>query len=207
MLEQIMNALENHIGTVNIGGKIITNLRFADDIDGLAGSASEISNLIQKIDSTSRKYGMEINATKTQIMTNSEGNFTSEIKINNDTLKIVETFKYLGAIIDDKGSKSEIIARTGQTITALSKLNFIWYDKSLQLKLKIRLMQSLVNSIFLYACETWTLTKELQGRIRALEMICLRRLMNISYRDKITNIEVRSRVVKKICKHSELQRS
>ena len=116
MLEQIMNdALENHIGTVNIGGKIITNLRFADDIDGLAGSESELSNLIKKIDSTSRKYGMEINATKTQIMTNS----TSEIKINNDTLKIVEKFKYLGAIIDDKGSKSEIIARTGQTITAL----------------------------------------------------------------------------------------
>ena len=62
---------------------------------------------------------MEINATKTQIMTNSEGNFISEIKMNNDTLKIVEKFKYLGAIIDDKGSKSEIIARTGQTITAL----------------------------------------------------------------------------------------
>ena len=65
-------------------------------------------------------------------------------------------------------------------------------------------MQSLVNSIFLYACETWTLTKELQGRIRALEMRCLRRLMNISYRDNITNIEVRSRVVKEIGKHSEL---
>ena len=151
------DALENHIGTVNIGGKIITNFfytRFTDDIDGLAGSESKLSNLIKKIDSTSRKYGMEINAMKTQIMTNSEGNFTSEIKINNDTLKIVEKFKYLGAIIDDKGSKSEIIAITGQTITALSKLNVIWYDKSLQLNLKIRLMQSLVNSIFLYACET-----------------------------------------------------
>ena len=64
MLEQIMNdTLENHIGTVNIGGKIITNLRFVDDIVGLAGSESELSNLIKKIDSTSRKYGMEINAT------------------------------------------------------------------------------------------------------------------------------------------------
>ena len=80
MLEQIMNdALAKHIGTVNIGGKIITNLKFADDIDGLAGSESEISNLIKKIDSTSRKYGMEINTTKTQIMTNSEGKFISEI--------------------------------------------------------------------------------------------------------------------------------
>ena len=116
---------------------------------------------------------MEINSTKTQIMNNSEGKFTSEIKINNDTLTIVDKCKYLGAIIDDKGSKSEIIARTGQTITALSKLNVIWYDKSLQLNLNIRLMQSLVYSIFLYACKTWTLTKELQRRIRALEMRCL----------------------------------
>ena len=34
LLEQIMNhALDNHVGSVNIGGKIITNLRFADDID------------------------------------------------------------------------------------------------------------------------------------------------------------------------------
>ena len=133
-------------------------------------------------------------------MTNSEGELISEIKINNDTLKIVEKFKYLSAIIDDEG----IIARTENTITALSKLNVIWYDKSLQLNLKIRLMQSLVNSIFLYACETWKLTKELHGRIRALEMRCLRKLMNISYRDKITNSEVRSRVDKEIGKHSEL---
>ena len=46
-------------------------------------------------------------------MTNSEGKFTSEIKINNEPLKIVDTFKYLGAIIVDKGSKTEIKARTG----------------------------------------------------------------------------------------------
>ena len=31
------DALEEHQGTVSIGGKTITNLRFADDIDGLAG--------------------------------------------------------------------------------------------------------------------------------------------------------------------------
>ena len=72
---------------------------------------------------------MEINATKTQIMTNSEGKFTSEIKINNEPLKIVETFKYLGAIIDDKGSNTNIKARTGQAVAALSKLNIIWNDK------------------------------------------------------------------------------
>ena len=48
---------------------------------------------------------MEINSTKKQIMENSEGSLTSEIKINNEQLKVVDSFKYLGAIIDDKGSK------------------------------------------------------------------------------------------------------
>ena len=137
-------------------------------------------------------------------MTNSEGKFTSKIKINNKPLKIVDTFKYLGAIIDNKGSKTEIKARTGQVVAALSKLNIIWNDKSLQLKLKMKLMLSLVSSIFLYACETWTITKELQEIIRALEMRCLRRLLNITYRERITNIEIRSIVTREIGHHSEL---
>ena len=96
MLEKIMNdASHNHVymGTVNIGGRIITNLRFADDIDGLAGSEYELNSLNRKIDFTSCAYGMDINATKTQIMTNSDGKFTFEIKINNEPLKIVDTLK------------------------------------------------------------------------------------------------------------------
>ena len=37
-LERIMtDALEDHEGTVSTGGRTITNLRFVDDIDGLAG--------------------------------------------------------------------------------------------------------------------------------------------------------------------------
>ena len=96
--------LDTHIETVNIGGRIITHLRFADDIDG--SEESELNSLIRKNDSTSRAYGMEINATKTQILINSEGKFTSEIKINNIPLTIIDIFKYLGAIIDDKESKT-----------------------------------------------------------------------------------------------------
>ena len=46
------DALDNHVGSVNIGCKIITNLRFADDIDGLAGSESELANLSKIIDNT-----------------------------------------------------------------------------------------------------------------------------------------------------------
>ena len=43
-------ALLDHEGTISIERRAITNVRFADDIDGLAGSESELNNLINKID-------------------------------------------------------------------------------------------------------------------------------------------------------------
>ena len=43
------------MNSVNIGDKIITNLRFADDIYGLAGYESQLSNLIKIIDNTARR--------------------------------------------------------------------------------------------------------------------------------------------------------
>ena len=46
------DALEDHEGTVSIGGRTITNLRFADDIDGLSGE-KELVNLVERLDKAS----------------------------------------------------------------------------------------------------------------------------------------------------------
>ena len=59
-------ALEDQEGTVSIRGRTITNLRFADDIDGLAGEEEELANLVQRLDKASSAYGMEISAEKTE---------------------------------------------------------------------------------------------------------------------------------------------
>ena len=52
-------------------------------------------------------------------------------------------------------------------------------------------MRFLVISIFLYACESWISTAEFEKRTQAFEMRCYRRLSNISYKDHVTNEEVR----------------
>ena len=66
ILQRIMSdALEDHEGTVSIGGRTITNLRFADDIDGLAGEEEELEKLVECLDKASAAYGMEISAEKT----------------------------------------------------------------------------------------------------------------------------------------------
>ena len=82
-LEMIMSdALEDHEGTVSIGGRTITNLRFADDIDGLAGDKEELANLVEHLDKASTAYGMEISAEKTKLMTNNTSGINTEIKVN-----------------------------------------------------------------------------------------------------------------------------
>ena len=62
------NAIDDHEGTVSIGGRTMTNLRFADDIDGLPGE-EELANLAERLDKVSTAYGMEISAEKTKPMT------------------------------------------------------------------------------------------------------------------------------------------
>ena len=47
------DALEDHEGTVSIGGRITTNSRFADDIDGLAGQEQELVKLVNHIERAS----------------------------------------------------------------------------------------------------------------------------------------------------------
>ena len=65
-------------------------------------------------------------------------------------------------------------------------------------------MRSLVTSIFLYACESWTLTGELQRRIQAMEMRCYRKILRISYTDHVTNEEVRAKIQRAIGPHEDL---
>ena len=76
------DALEDHEGTVSIGGRTITNLHFADDIDGLAGEEQELAKFVECLDKASTAYSIEISAKKTKLMTNNTSDINKEIKVN-----------------------------------------------------------------------------------------------------------------------------
>ena len=119
-------------------------------------------------------------------------------------LFVVTSFNYLGSVIIDEGSKPEILSRIVQITAAFTRLTSVWIDKSISLSSKIRLMLSLVTSIFLYACESWTLTAELQRRRQAMEIRCYRKILHISYKDHVTNEEVRAKIQQAIGPHEDL---
>ena len=152
-LELIMSdALEEHDGKVSVGGRNITNLQFADDIDVLAEKEQELEALVESLDKTCTRYKMEISAEKAKLMTNSGNGIQREIKVKEQKLGTVTSFKYLGAVISDDGPKPEVLSRISQATAALIKLKPIWRDNNISLRSKVKLMRSLVISIFLYAC-------------------------------------------------------
>ena len=151
------DALEELDGKASISGRNITNLRFADDIDALAEEEQELEALVESLDKTCTRYKMEISAEKTKLMTNSTNGIQREIKVKGQKLGNVTSFKYLGAVVSDDGSKPEVLSRTAQATAALKKLKPIWRDNNISLRSKVKLRRPLVISIFLYACESWTL--------------------------------------------------
>ena len=198
-LERIMSdAQEEHVGKVSIGGRNITNLRFADDIDALAEEEQELEALVESLHKTFTRYKMKISAEKTKLMTNS----TNGIQSERDRGK--RAFKYHGAVVSDDGSKPEVLSEIAQATAAYTKLKPIWSDNKISLGSNVKLMCSFVISIFLKACESWTLTAEVEKRMQAFEMRCYRRLLTISYKDHVTNEEVRRKIQAAIGEYVEL---
>ena len=117
-LERIMcEALDDHEGSLSIGGRLITNFRFEDDIVVNAEEEEEAGSLVDRLNTTTTRYKMEIGPDKTKVTTNNPNGFQREIKIKGQRLEEVENFKYmyLGAIISNEGSKPEILSRIAQT--------------------------------------------------------------------------------------------
>ena len=106
-----------------------------------------MAKLVERLDKASKAYRMEISVEKTRLMTINTSGMNTEIKVNVQKLEKVTSFKNLGSVITDEGSKPEILPSIAQTTEALTRLKPVWNDRSISLSSKIQLMRSLVTSI------------------------------------------------------------
>ena len=134
----MFDTLEEHDGKVSIGGRNITSLRFSDVIDVLAEEDQKPEVLVEILDKTCTRYKMEISAEKTQLMTNSGNGIQREIKVRGQKLGTVTSFKYLGAVVSDDGSKPDILSRIAQASAVFTKLKPNWRDKNISLGRKVK---------------------------------------------------------------------
>ena len=190
LAEQIMRkALHGFHGGFRIGGKIISNLRYADDIVLIATTKDDLIELTRRVEEAAREYNLLINASKTNVM--STNNETLEIYINGKRLEQVDTFVYLGSKVkNDSSCSDDVKTRLAMGMNVLVKLTRIWKNKCVSKSTKIRLMRALVWPVATYGCESWTLKKEEERRIQAFENKCVRKLLRIPWTKLMTNEEV-----------------
>ena len=92
-----------------IGGRSISNLRYADDTALCGKSPQEINNIVHKVNDAGRTILLKLNARKTKLMVVGDENANVSIDVDGETIAKVNSFNYLGAIKTNKGSCSEDI--------------------------------------------------------------------------------------------------
>ena len=111
-----------------------------------------------------------------------------KVMVDGIELEQVKSFTYLGSRIDDNGkSEMEVRMRIGRATSALAKLDVIWRARNIRMRNKLLLARPVVAATLLYACESWTISKKDEQKLRAFEMRTYRRLLGISWREKKTN--------------------
>ena len=194
MINEAMETVEG----IGFNGVNITNLRFADDAVLITDKRKKLQKMINRLNETCKDYGMEVNVKKTKVMvlgsTEEQGKKQRAVRLGVVPLEQVTRFKYLGSwITDDAKSEVDIRAKIG-----LAKAAF-WQNKELmrrniRFSTKIKILNCYVFSILNYGCECWTWNKAMRLKVNAFEMWCYRRILRISWKDKVTNKEVLNRV-------------
>ena len=186
-----MKEIYERIG-ITIGGNEIWNERYADDTTLIAEEKEVIEKMLNLVKEISLKYGLKINAAKTKAMLLND---TCELKIDGATIDNVESFNYLGSAVDMTGSsKKAIEIRIAMAKRTTSQLTNTWKSSDISLTLKKSLIKSLIWSVATYGSESWTIKKEEEKKVAALEMWIWRKVLGIRWTEMKTNEWVRNKI-------------
>ena len=147
---------------IKVGGKLIQDVRFADDQGMIASTEKGLQKIMDKLNATAENFGMKINTKKTKVMKVSR-NVGEEINImiNGSRIEQVKSFKYLGSTMTEDGRcETEIKVRIALAKESFSERREL-LTKPFRKEVKKKIVKTLVWSTLLYGSETWTLTKKI----------------------------------------------
>ena len=142
---------------IQIAGRNINNLRYADDTTLMAKSEEELKSLLMEVKEESDKVGLKLNIQKTKIM--ASGPITSW-EIDGETVETVSDFILGGFKITADGDCSHEIKRyllLGRKV--MTNLDNIFKSRDITLPTKVHLVKAMVFPVVLYECESWTIKK------------------------------------------------
>ena len=93
------------------------------------------------------------------------------LKISNQLIKQVESFKYLGSVIQNDGRcETEIRVRIAIAKDAFYKMETLFKSHIVSLNTKLCLLNTYIYPLLLYGSECWTISTTMHKRLEAAEM-------------------------------------
>lgn len=192
-LEESFRALDWSRKGININGRYLSHLLFADDAVLISHDSRQIQHMVDELIVTLGSVGLTLNASKTvAITTNPRGR---EVTINGQSVRVVERCVYLGqeVSLDHNPFKSEIKRRIRAGRFAFTKYHSLLTNRKVPMPIKQRLFNGAILPALTYGCETWALTRGLQNELAVAQRRLERLMLGISIFDKRTNDWVRRR--------------
>lgn len=192
-LEDVFRSLQWTEYGININGKKMSNLRYADDVILTAATFEELQIMIKELEEASRKVGLKMNMKKTKIMTNTQED--RNVRIDNCILEKVNEYIYLGQILKlgKDNQTAEIQRRIRLAWAGFGKLSFVLKNPKLPQYQKSRVFNQCILPVLTYGCQTWTLTKVNVDKLAKTQRSMERNMLGIRLIDRKTNIWIRSK--------------
>ena len=171
---------ELHAG-INIGGRNINNLRYADGTTLMAENEEGLKNLLMRVQEESERAGVKLNIKHTHTKVVVSGPIISW-QIEGEKVEVVTDFFFLGSIITEDGDCSHEIRRRFLLFRkTMTKLDSVLESRGIILPTNVHIIKAMVFPVVMYRCESRTIKKAECQRIDAFELWCWRRLLRVPW--------------------------
>ncbi|VDP25711.1 unnamed protein product [Schistosoma margrebowiei] len=163
----------------------LDDLDSADDLAILSHTHEQMKIKTASVTAVSISVGLSIHKGKTKVLKYNTEN-TNSITLDGETLEDVESFTYMGSIIDEQGgSNADVKARIGKARTTFLQLKNIWNSEQLSTNIKVRIFNTNVKAVLRYGAETSKTTTTIIKEVQVFINNCLGKILNIRWPDTI----------------------
>ena len=154
--ETVSRTVKELIGGVCVQGLQVNNLRFADDIALITDESNELKLLTNRLNTESTRFRVENSAEKSKTLAVGK-TLRTPVKLSLKELEQVKQFKYWACSKPDSGrSTNKGKIRAVMAMSSLAKMDKSWKGQTISFRVKLRFLRSIVISVLLYGCESWT---------------------------------------------------
>ena len=171
----------------------LSDLMYADDVVFMAKSERELSVMIQNFDYVCKRRGLKVNVDKSKVMIVGENvDHACEVRMNGHVLERVNDFKYLGSVVNDRGTDvDDCNARVASGRKVAGAIRLLVNERNLNMSCVNVLHEKLLVPVLMYGSECQVWKEKERSRVRAVQMDNLRGMLGVKRIDRMRNERIR----------------